>query len=87
MAQREETGARRERLGALTGWAHETERECRRAGEGNRCRQTGPTMQRVGEESARARKLALAGLDWAELGQNWFSFFLQISNCFSFYFL
>jgi hypothetical protein len=28
-----------------------------------------------------------AGLHWAELGRNWFSLFLRISNFFSFYFL
>jgi hypothetical protein len=62
MAQRGKTDSGRERLGVLTGWAREAERERGRAGEGNWRRQASPTEQRGGgEESARARKPPLVG--------------------------
>jgi hypothetical protein len=95
-------GAWRERLGALTDWARETERERGRAGEGNRRRQASPTGQREVERECacektganrwsplvrwRGRARGPAGLDWAELGRNWFSLFLRISNCLFFLF-
>jgi hypothetical protein len=96
--QLEGASARRERLTALTGRAHGTERVLGRVGEGNRHRQTGPTGQREGKRARtraiadrwdppvrrRGRARGLARLSWAKLAEMRFSIFSEFLIAFLF---
>jgi hypothetical protein len=100
-AERERKGALGATAQQLANWAHEAEREKKRAGEETGADRSAPVSRERARESARERELPLIGgvrlsgspgarPGWAELGRLGcisFLFFSRFSNSFSISFL